>query len=758
MQNAGFPVIKDIVLIGGGHAHVDVLRSFGMFPIKGARVTLISPEVDTPYSGMLPGLVSGHYTFEQAHIDLGPLSRFAGARFIATRVTGIDPDHRLITCADGRPPIPYDVVSVDIGSTPVLDPDLELVRQPIPVKPVSAFLAAWQPLKQRVLENPDLRIGVVGAGAGGVELLLSMQYALASAAGTAPGRGPGRFTIATRDDEILSTHNEKVRKAFRQILEKRNVDVTTGFEAKRFDEAGLSDASRTIAVDEAIWVTGAASAEWFGETGLALDDRGFIAVNDKLQSTSHATVFGAGDCVTMIADPRPKSGVFAVRQGPVLTKNLRAVVLGRPLTRYAPQKKFLSLISTGDRSAVASWGNWFQQGNWVWRWKDDIDTKFMKKFNELPAMEQVADAVMPTVVDIPDDVSRDLGPGAMRCKGCGSKIGASTLSRVLERVRADHAPGADGSPVGPIAIGPGDDAAAFEPPAGKMLVQTVDQFPAPVGDPFLAGQITANHCLGDIYAMGAKPHSALVTVMLPFAAADKQESDLDQVMAGAQQVLKAAGCPIIGGHTGEGAELTIGLTINGTVDPGVIRRKAGLEDGAVLILTKPVGSGALLAAAAAGRAKGRNVQAALNTLKQSSAEAAEILIRHGAKGLTDVTGFGLAGHLREMLAGTSLAARLRLDDIPVLQGAREAVAAGIVSSLQAANIAAAGGVDADTARRNSPAFQLLFDPQTAGGLLAGLPPGSADRALSELKAAGYARAAIVGTVESTSPTGRIRIV
>ena len=118
MQNAGFPVIKDIVLIGGGHAHVDVLRSFGMFPIKGARVTLISPEVDTPYSGMLPGLVSGHYTFEQAHIDLGPLSRFAGARLIATRVTGIDPDRRLITCADGRPPIPYDVVSVDIGSTP----------------------------------------------------------------------------------------------------------------------------------------------------------------------------------------------------------------------------------------------------------------------------------------------------------------------------------------------------------------------------------------------------------------------------------------------------------------------------------------------------------------------------------------------------------------------------------------------------------------------------------------------------------------
>ena len=172
MQNAGFPVIKDIVLIGGGHAHVDVLRSFGMFPIKGARVTLISPEVDTAYSGMLPGLVSGHYTFEQAHIDLRPLARFAGARFIATSVTGIDPDRRLITCADGRPPIPYDVISIDVGSTPVLDPGLELVRQPIPVKPVSTFLTAWNALKQRVLESPERRCAVVGAGAGGVEVLL----------------------------------------------------------------------------------------------------------------------------------------------------------------------------------------------------------------------------------------------------------------------------------------------------------------------------------------------------------------------------------------------------------------------------------------------------------------------------------------------------------------------------------------------------------------------------------------------------------
>ncbi len=756
MQNAIFPVIKDIVLIGGGHAHVDVLRSFGMFPIKGARLTLISPEVDTPYSGMLPGLIAGHYTFDQAHIDLGPLARFAGARYLATHVTGIDPVRQLIHCADGRPPIAYDAASIDIGSTPVFDPGLELVRAPFPVKPVSKFLTAWADLKARIQDNPDLRIAVVGAGAGGVELLLSMQYALATGSGAAVGRGPGRFILVTRDDRILATHGDKVRKTLEELLIERSVEIRTSFEARRFDDNGISNGTETIGVDEAIWVTGAAPADWFRETGLALDDRGFIAVNEYLQSTSHPSLFGAGDCVTMIANPRPKSGVFAVRQGPFLSKNLRAVVLARALQRYKPQKKFLSLISTGDRSAVASWGNWFQKGNWVWRWKDDIDTKFMKKFNELPTMAQVADAIVPTVANIPEDLSRNLAPGAMRCKGCGSKVAGDILGRVLARL--DTATVSASSDAPSIVLGPGDDAAAFDVPPGKTLVQTVDQFSSPVSDPFLAGQIAAQHCLNDIYAMGATPHSALAMVTLPFAAADKQERDLEQALAGAEVVFTAAGCPIIGGHTSEGNELILGFTINGLIDAADLKRKGALDPGDALILTRPLGTGVLFAAAAARQTKGRNVQKALRRLTQSNAKAAEILIRHGAKALTDVTGFGLAGHLAEMIRPLGLEAHVTLAKVPFYDGAREAAANGILSSLEAGNVRAAAPVDPDSAVGKTPAFQLLFDPQTSGGLLAGLPKENVAAAIAELNAAGEADACQIGTVEQAGKAARIRVM
>ena len=524
MRKAEFPVVKDIVLLGGGHAHVSVLRNFGMFPIQGLRITLISPEADTPYSGMLPGLIASHYTFDEAHIDLGPLAQFAGARYLETHVERIDPELRLIHCADGRPPVPYDVLSINTGSTPVFDPAFELQRDVIPVKPVSEFLMHWAALKARVLAEPSRRIGIVGAGAGGIELLLSMQYALAKEKGVDPGKGPGLFHAFTRDDVILKTHGAKVRDAFRAALSARGVTVHSGFDVRRADATGVSDDTRDVTLDEVVWVTGAQPPTWFADSGLDVDARGFIAVDDRLRSTSHPDIFGAGDAVSMAHDPRPKSGVFAVRQGPVLAHNLRAKVLALPLRKYKPQRSFLSLISTGDKYAIASHSGWSVAGEWVWRWKDHIDRTFMDRFNKLPRMVDKPDATTPVVADVPEEIALTQAPDAMRCGGCGAKVGSATLRRALAQLpglmdaRDDTTRG--------IVLGVGDDAAAIEVPADRLLVQTVDSFPAMIDDPFVFEQIAANHCLGDIYAMGAKPHSALVMVSLPFAADAKREADL----------------------------------------------------------------------------------------------------------------------------------------------------------------------------------------------------------------------------------------
>lgn len=755
MRRAEFPVVKDIVLLGGGHAHVSVLRNFGMFPIKGARITLISPEPDTPYSGMLPGLIAGHYTFDEAHIDLGPLARFAGARYLETEAIAVDPIAKLVHCADGRPPVPYDVLSVNSGSTPVFDAGLALEREVVPVKPVSGFLAKWPALKARVLAEPERRIGIVGAGAGGVELLLSMQHALAAEADKQAGYGPGAFHVFTRDEVVLETHGERVRDALGRALTQRHVTVHTGFDVKRTDAAGVSDGVREVALDEVIWVTGAEPPKWFAANGFDVDDRGFLSVDAWLRSTSHPDVFGAGDAVSMAHDPRPKSGVFAVRQGPVLARNLRAVVLDQPLQRYRAQRAFLSLISTGDRNAIASYAGWSVEGAWVWRWKDHIDRTFMRRFNELPEMSDKPETTMPVVADVPPEVAEAQAPDAMRCGGCGAKVGSAILQRALAQVSGlAGRDGGDG-----IVLGVGDDAAAIEVPAGRLLVQTIDSFPAMIDDPFVFGRIAANHCLGDIFAMGARPHSALVSVSLPFAPDAKRETELVQLLAGAAEVFGEAGCPIIGGHTSEGIELTLGFSINGFAEPGKLLEKRDLQPGLALILTKPIGSGALFAAHGRGVARGRWVSAAIANALHSSAAAADILRAHGTAAMTDVTGFGLLGHLGEMLVASNAAATVRLDDVPLLDGARTVTERGIQSSLHAANRVWRGDIDATGAVSGSAPFELLFDPQTAGGLLAGVPPERAEDAVAALRKAGYGNAAVIGeTVELEGKKPRVRVV
>jgi selenide,water dikinase len=259
--------------------------------------------------------------------------------------------------------------------------------------------------------------------------------------------------------------------------------------------------------------------------------------------------------------------------------------------------------------------------------------------------------------------------------------------------------------------------------------------------------------------MGAVPHSALVIAALPFAPSEKREADLVQLLAGAQDVLDGAGCRIIGGHTGEGAELTLGFSINGFADAEQLARKDALRAGLALILTKPVGSGALFAANGRGKGKGRWISDAIRNALVSNAAAGNILREHGARAMTDVTGFGLAGHLGEMLEASDLAATLDISKVPLLEGATEVVGQGIVSTLQNANLAWQAQTEAISAVSNSEAFQLLFDPQTAGGLLAGVAVDQSEAAIAALHASGYGEARVIGETRAVDGAGlRLKVV
>ncbi len=381
---------RHLVLVGGGHAHVAVLKSFAMKPLAGVRITLVARDVLTPYSGMLPGYVAGHYAHDDCHVDLRPLARLAGATLVHDSAVGLDLAAMRVMCA-ARAPVDYDVVSIDIGSAPRTDAVPGAAEHAIPVKPIGRFVERWNQLMGRVgAHGGEMRIAVIGAGAGGTELTLAIQYRLDRVM-AGKGRAGDRceFHLFTDAAEIMPTHNALVRRKFARILDQRGVRVHTGSRVVRVAEGRIEcEGGRSFAADEILWVTQAGAPAWPGEAGLEVGDGGFISVDGCLRSLSHGHVFAAGDIADVVDHPRPKAGVFAVRQGPPLYRNLRRVLLGKEPKPFAPQKRFLSLVSTGNRYAVASRGRLALEGRWVWTVKDRIDRRWMRKYTDPPGIDE----------------------------------------------------------------------------------------------------------------------------------------------------------------------------------------------------------------------------------------------------------------------------------------------------------------------------------------------------------------------------------
>ncbi|MEK9685607.1 MAG: FAD-dependent oxidoreductase, partial [Rhodospirillaceae bacterium] len=270
MDPTSTPVVKDLVLIGGGHSHVTVLKRFGMQPIPGIRVTLICRDSHTPYSGMLPGFVAGHYDYDEVHIDLGALARFANARFYHSEVVGLNPINQTITC-DNRPDVRYDLLSINTGSSPNTSNVPGALENVVPVKPIHNFLNRWEQLTQRAMAHVGpMRIAVVGAGAGGVELLLAARHRIKNLL-QASGKPTDalEFHLFGEAPEIMPTHNGLVRSTFTKILEDRDVHLHLGERVIQVSPGSLMTANgSTLDADEILWVTAASAPSWPAKAGL----------------------------------------------------------------------------------------------------------------------------------------------------------------------------------------------------------------------------------------------------------------------------------------------------------------------------------------------------------------------------------------------------------------------------------------------------------------------------------------------------------
>jgi selenide, water dikinase len=737
MRSPSAPGIRhDVVLVGGGHAHVQVLKRWAMAPVPDARLTLVVDRPIAVYSGMVPGFVAGQYSREDLEIDLRPLALRAGARCIVAAATGVDPDACRLLLAD-RPPITYDTVSFDVGST-VAGLEIPGAREhAIPTRPIGEFVRRVDEVLAAARGREAFRVVVVGAGAGGVEV----AFALAARLRAEPGRRVDVHVLEA-GPRVLPGYAPSAARRVETAAAARAVTIRCGAPVARVEAHAVHLAGgERIAADATVWVAGAAALPIFTGSGLETDARGFVRIRPTLQCLGRDDIFAVGDCAAWTAGPAlAKTGVYAVRQGPVLAHNLRARARGGRLSAYRPQRDFLSLLNLGDGRAIGTKWGVAVEGASLFSLKNWIDRRFVRRFQVLGPDDAVT----------PDFAASPMPGGDMLCGGCAAKVGESALTRALERLApASH-------PAVILGLAQPDDAAAVETDRGEIVAATVDGFRAFSDDPYLVGRVAAINAVSDLWAKGVVPRFALAQVTVPDDEPARAEETLYQVMAGARAGLDADAVTLVGGHTTTGPELVVGFAVWGlALSPEALIRLGGLAPGDQLLLTKPLGTGVLLQADMRGMARGAWIEACCASMLRSNGPAARAAGPLRPSAATDVTGFGLAGHLGSMLRASKVSAALDLAALPALPGALSLLGRGVRSTAHPENAKARRAMWVDEAAARRPALDLLFDPQTSGGLLLGIAAERGEALLRALRGAGDPAAAIIGVVGTPRADGAL---
>ncbi|WP_024300066.1 selenide, water dikinase SelD [Methylomicrobium lacus] len=744
MINRTMPTVSDLVLLGGGHANIQVLKMLAMNPIGGLRITLISDQTHSPYSGMLPGYLAGYYGYEDCHFDLRRLCEELGQRFIKAKIIGIDPERKKIQL-ENRPEIRYDCASINVGIAPRRIENLApaSAAKLIPLKPISQFIAHWDRLiadLKAYQGAAPLPLAVVGAGAAGVEIAIILKMLIDQNDWNA------EVSLIHRHDFLVSAQDTRAQKQLSTTLAAAGIRVLPNTEVLRLQENGLRlkderGQLHTQEVYRALIATQAAAPPWFNSSGLPVDPDGFVKVSEKLLVEHQDALFAAGDCIHFAPSPLKKAGVYAVRQGRILEHNIRAFFTRQDAMKtFRPKKAVLSLITVGDRKAIAhqdsaSVLHWLPP-SLLWRVKDTIDRRFMQRFQARTFALKPAhfNPVMPRpkFTLVPEDWQDNT------CGGCGSKLAASTLTQSLNQLTIPQ----DDSVL--LGVKDGEDCALTRFSEQALCLQSLDQFRAFLSDPFVFGQIAAQHALSDVYAMGGTAKTAQVGLTLAPATARIHREDIFQLMSGVLDSLTSSGVALVGGHTGEGAELAIAISVQGEVGPQQVLRKQLTRAGNRLILTKPIGTGVIFAANMLAQANGKWVDAALFSMLQSNKLALEAIRPFDIAGCTDITGFGLLGHAFEMIGKNTIGVKIDYQAIPLFDGARDLFAKGYSASLAERNYQSLrSALSPDLNPANFPA---LFDPQTSGGLLFSVPFEQTQDCLQALYRSHVVNACVIGEV------------
>ena len=693
IETEEIPIKNDLILIGGGHSHLSVLMKLSKNPINGNRITLITNEIDTPYSGMIPGYIEGVYSWRDSHIDLYRLCLKLNVRFIHAEVEKISARNKEIYFKD-RPKIKFDVLSINTGIKSKNSEIKGSSKYCISVKPISnlanIFLDKITNFKS---------IAFIGGGAGSVELALAVKKRFLNI------NQEINVTIITGNRGLLSTFSAKTRAISLKTLNEYKINI---IEYKRVLEVKenqiiLSDKS-TIKVDKAILSTNAMAPKWVTKSDILLNKDNYIVVN-KFFQTNYNYVFAAGDIVDFDNQNLSKAGVFAVRSGKPLAQNIKKYILGKKLDNYNFNKNYLSLIGTSKQSAIATKYNITFDSKFNFYLKKYIDQKFIKKFNDIKIGKKfnfkfskvlISKLLSKTNIDIPLDNEM------MQCKGCAAKVPLSALKFALPQE----------------IVSTSEDAVTI--PGYPTLYQTVDMINAIITDPFLLGKIAANHSISDMITVNSKITSAMMVLQLPLARVDINSRDLEQVLLGAKEIFSLVDCPLIGGHTmiGKDKDPVIGFSVLGErqkEDKTQKRRKIKPND--ILILTEKIGSGLIFAGINNYIIDSHFQKDVIKQMIKGNLNFGKISSRLNILSMTDITGFGLANHLLNLIKRDKNKTGLTIypSKMPIFSGVKECIDKNVKSSLYQANYDSAQE-DIIYKRDKIKLDDIMYDPQTVGGI------------------------------------------
>ena len=672
---------KQLVLIGGGHANVQVLRKLCMNEYRGLNVILISEGYEAIYSGMTPGYIKKFYSLKDISIDLQRLCFNAGATFIKDIVINLDTQNQKVYLKD-NPSVSFDILSINSGSiSNNQNINLNNESKVIPVKPISSLVSNLSLIDGLVKKSSQKKISIVGGGVAAFELSFALYK-----------RYNGNISLNIISSPLLAEKNLNIStiNKLKKIANNLGINLISNKVITINNSEIALDNDDKIQSDCVLLSTGASLPDWLEKSDLEKTEN-FIAVNHQLQSLNHKNIFVTGDAATIKNYKRPKSGVMAVRQGEVLKENLFLFLLKKPLKKFKPQNNWLYLIGTHKNSAVLNYFNFSFSGNWCWQLKKIIDLNFMRKFSF--SEQNDMNKKIYNLNNFKDDTPK------MYCQGCGSKVSKNTLINFLSN-QNNNKELSDSTEI------------KFEQSAVLQTIDHIKLFKSI--NPYDFGIISYLHSQNDILSAGGSVHSLSVSIGVPFSENLVESFYLEYFMRGIQIEASKDDAYLAAGHSYQTEEPAVTITMNGSIKQK--SKKYLANEGNLIYLSKPLGTGYLLAAYFQNSQllSISDFEKLLRYLKTSNDSAAKSGFSYGSQLMTDISGFGLASHLGDICQSSNLSAQINLKNEILINNKLEILKNYESSGYKNNHLSSFDSIDI---KENHPLIKIIFDPQTNGPLL-----------------------------------------